>query len=55
MEKETLVVAVHVVVAFGLATFGAYRISLGAVVPGLLNIVMAVAIVAVGVYISRLD
>jgi hypothetical protein len=54
MDTDTLVFAVHVVVAVGLATFGVYRISLGAPVAGSLNVVMAAAIVAVGRYVSRL-
>jgi len=54
MEKDTLVFAVHLVVALGLATFGAYRISLGAPVTGGLNVVMAAVVVAVGRYVSRL-
>lgn len=54
MDKDTLVFAVHLVVALGLATFGAYRISLGAPVTGGLNVVMAAVVVAVGRYVSRL-
>jgi len=54
MDRDTLVFAVHLVVALGLATFGAYRISLGAPVAGGLNIVMAAAAVGVGRYVSRL-
>jgi uncharacterized membrane protein YiaA len=54
MDKETLVFAAHGVVAIGLLTFGIYRISLGQVVPGTLNVAMSVAIVGVGFYVQRL-
>jgi hypothetical protein len=54
MDKRTLVVGVHGVVALGLVAFGAYRASRGAVVPGVLNVVTAGAIVLVGWYIADL-
>jgi hypothetical protein len=54
METKNLVLGVHVVVAIALVAFGAYRISLGRVVPGTLNLVMAALAVGVGVYASRL-
>ncbi|MFD1632300.1 hypothetical protein ACOZ4L_05850 [Haloplanus ruber] len=52
MDKRTLVVGVHGVVALGLVAFGAYRVSRGAVVPGVLNVVMAGVVVAVGRYVA---
>jgi len=54
MEQRTLVVGVHGVVALGLVAFGAYRVSRGAVVPGVLNVVMAAVVVAVGRYVADL-
>ena len=54
MEKETIVLAAHVVVAIGLLTFGAYRISLGQTVPGALNAAMGIAVVGVGLHVQRL-
>ena len=54
MEKETIVLAAHVVVAAGLLTFGAYRISVGQIVPGALNAAVGVAVVGVGIYVQRL-
>jgi hypothetical protein len=53
MDRARLVLGAHGVVAVGLIAFGAYRISRGSVVPGALNVVMAAAVVAVGVYMSR--
>jgi hypothetical protein len=54
METKNVVVAAHVLVAIGLVAFGAYRISLGRVVPGALNVVVAALVVGVGVYAGRL-
>ncbi|WP_181861608.1 hypothetical protein [Haloplanus salinus] len=53
MDRQRLVVGVHVVVALGLFAFGVYRLSLGRVVPGGLNVVMAAAIAVAGVYMGR--
>ncbi len=55
MERSTVVVGVHAVVALGLLAFGAYRISLGGTVPGALNVLMSVAVFGVGIYMGRLS
>jgi hypothetical protein len=54
MDRQRLVVAVHLFVAAGLVAFGAYRVSRGSVVPGALNVLTAVAVAVVGVYVGRL-
>jgi len=54
MERKHLVVGVHLLVALGLVAFGAYRISLGRVVPGTFNLVMAALVVGLGVYAGRI-
>ena len=54
MDKETVVLAVHVVVAIGLFAFGVYRISLGQAILGALNVAMGIAVVAVGAYVKQL-
>ncbi|MFB6157281.1 MAG: hypothetical protein ABEJ34_05510 [Haloferacaceae archaeon] len=54
MESSDLVFGAHALVGAGLVAFGAYRISLGRVVPGALNVAMAAVIVAVGAYVRRL-
>lgn len=54
MEARNLVVGVHVLIAAALVAFGAYRISLGRLVPGALNVAMAALVVGMGVYVRRL-
>lgn len=54
MDKQQLVFGAHGVIGLGLLAFGAYRVSAGNVVPGALNVAMAVVVVGVGYYISRL-
>lgn len=53
MEQQDLVVGVHVLVAVAIASFGLYRVSRGQQIPGLVNVGMAAAVVAVGVYMGR--
>ncbi|AAG19766.1 hypothetical protein PNP85_10365 [Halobacterium salinarum] len=54
MEKQDLVVAVHVMVAVAIAAFGLVRISRGQRVPGALNVGFAIVVVGVGVYMRQL-
>lgn len=53
MEKGTLVLGAHVFVAVGLAAFGVYRMTVGQVVPGALNVVVAALVIGAGVFITR--
>jgi len=52
MDRTRLVFAVHALVAAGLLALGGFKIAGGAVVSGLLNVVMAGAVVAVGYYVG---
>jgi hypothetical protein len=52
MDRTRLVFAVHALVAAGLLPHGGLKIAGGAVVSGLLNVVLAGAVVAVGYYVA---
>ncbi|QZX99112.1 hypothetical protein [Halobaculum rubrum] len=53
MEKATVVLGAHVFVGIALAAFGVYRATVGQVVPGALNVVVAALVIGAGVFISR--
>jgi len=53
MDRSQLVLGVHVLVALGLLGIGALRASAGNTVGGGINVLMAAAVVYVGVYFAR--
>jgi hypothetical protein len=54
METSNLVLALHVLVGLGLLAMGGYRLTLGRLGPGVINVALAAVVVVAGVYASRL-
>lgn len=52
MDRSQILFAVHALVGVGLLALGGLKIAGGAVASGLVNVVLAAAIVGVGYYIA---
>lgn len=53
MEKKNLVIGVHVLVALGMFSIGAFRFSNGQTAVALVNVLLGVGIIVAGVYLGR--
>lgn len=53
MDRETLVLAVHLLAALGLVGVGAVRVTAGNAAGGAVSVGMAVAVAALGFFIAR--
>jgi len=53
MDEGTAIIVIHGVFAFGLMMFGGFNILGGNVPGGVVNIMMAMAFIAIGVFMAR--